>query len=569
MYYSHFGLNQPPFKITPNTEFFFSGSNRGPVLEALIYAISQGEGIVKVTGEVGSGKTMLCHMLQARLPAHIENVYIANPSVSPEEILHAIAFELQLGVPRDASRLEVMHTLQDYLLKRHAERKRVVVFVEESQSMPLPSLEEIRLLSNLETKNDKLLQIVLFGQPELDENLRQTHIRQLRERITHSFRLEPLSLAETREYLMFRMRAAGYHGPELFSDPVARAIARAAQGLTRRVNLIADKALLAAFSENTHTIKRKHVEAAVRDSEFSAAPSPRFEFRPLWGLALLATGAAVGVGIYAALEGAATTTNAIAEAQDPAVAVEKKAEPRAETVPLPPTSTPTTPTSTAATARDKKPDAGSQKETASQPPPDADKPAPTVAAAPMPAKPELKPAREPERKPATKTEKPAPKASARPESEPIEERKTVSSPQGPVTVVSAAQKATTVPEIPASSSQPIDSLDILESRIAVTKQWLATEPRETISIQLLGTNDATLLKFHLNELAKLVEINKIFVYRTLAKKKPFLTVLYGSFNSYRAAQEALDKLPESLKVNRPFLRTVAGVRVEIARRDAS
>ncbi len=568
MYYSHFGLNQPPFKITPNTEFFFSGSNRGPVLEALIYAISQGEGIVKVTGEVGSGKTMLCHMLQARLPAHIENVYIANPSVSPEEILHAIAFELQLGVSRDASRLEVMHALQDYLLKRHAERKRVVVFVEESQSMPLPSLEEIRLLSNLETKNDKLLQIVLFGQPELDENLRQTHIRQLRERITHSFRLEPLSLAETREYLMFRMRAAGYHGPELFSDPVARAIARAAQGLTRRVNLIADKALLAAFSENTHTIKRKHVEAAVRDSEFSAAPSPRFEFRPLWGLALLATGAAVGVGIYAALQGAATTINAIAEAQDPAAAVEKRAEPRAETAPLPPTSTPTTPTSTAASVGDQKPEAGSQKETASQTPPDADKPAPSVAMAPVPAEPELKPAQGPKRKSAVKAE-PAPKASARPESEPAEERKAVSSPQAPVTVVSAPQKATAVPEIPAQPSQPIDSLDILETRIAVTKEWLANEARETISIQLLGTTDATLLKFHLNELAKLIEMNKIFVYRTLAKKKPFLTVLYGSFNSYRAAQEALDKLPESLKVNRPFLRTVAGVRGEIARLEAS
>ncbi len=283
MYYSHFGLNQPPFKITPNTEFFFSGGNRGPVLEALIYAISQGEGIVKVTGEVGSGKTMLCHMLQTRLPAHVETVYIANPSVSPEEILHAIAFELQLGVARDASRLEVMQALHEYLLGRHAEGKRVVVFVEESQSMPLPSLEEIRLLSNLETKNDKLLQIVLFGQPELDQNLRQNNIRQLRERITHSFRLEPLSVDETREYLMFRMRAAGYRGPGLFSEPVVKAVARAAQGLSRRVNLIADKTLLAAFSENTHTIRRKHVDAAVADSEFSAAPSAGAGMRPFWG----------------------------------------------------------------------------------------------------------------------------------------------------------------------------------------------------------------------------------------------------------------------------------------------
>jgi len=120
MYYEHFGLTQAPFKITPNTDFFFTGGNRGPVLEALIYAITRGEGIVKVTGEVGSGKTMLCNMLQSRLPENVESVYLANPSVAPEDVLHAIAFELQLGVDRQADRLEVMHVLQDYLVSRHA-----------------------------------------------------------------------------------------------------------------------------------------------------------------------------------------------------------------------------------------------------------------------------------------------------------------------------------------------------------------------------------------------------------------------------------------------------------------
>src|SRR5687767_13863686 len=313
MYYSHFGLNQAPFKITPNTEFFFSGGNRGPILEALIYAITHGEGVIKVTGEVGSGKTMLCHMLPKRLPPHVETVYIANPSVSPEEILHTIAFELQLAVDRGASRLEVMQALHDFLLKRHAEGKRVVVFVEESQSMPLQTLEEIRLLSNLETKNDKVLQIVLFGQPELDDNLRQPHIRPLRERITHSFRLEPLAPVEIREYLMFRMRAAGYRGPDLFSNSVVRRIARDSLGLTRRVNLIADKALLAAFSENTHTIRGKHVEAAVRDSEFSQSLPNRAEPGRAWGrAALVAAGAALGVAIYALLQQAATQPGATA-----------------------------------------------------------------------------------------------------------------------------------------------------------------------------------------------------------------------------------------------------------------
>ena len=270
MYYTYFGLKQPPFRITPDTDFFYEGGNRGAVLEALIYAITQGEGIVKVTGEVGSGKTMLCRVLQSRLPKSVETVYLANPSVSPEEILHAIAFELQLPLPRDAGRLEVMHTLNEYLLARHTEGRQVVVFVEESQSMPIPTLEEIRLLSNLETRQHKLLQIVLFGQPELDENLRKPEIRQLRERITHSFGLTPLTAEEVRDYLTFRLRAAGYHGPDLFPSRLTGYMARATGGLNRRINIVADKALLAAFADNTHNVTLKHVKAAVQDSEFSS-----------------------------------------------------------------------------------------------------------------------------------------------------------------------------------------------------------------------------------------------------------------------------------------------------------
>ena len=317
MYYEHFGLNQAPFKITPNTDFFFSGGNRGPILEALIYAVTHGEGIIKVSGEVGSGKTMLCNMLMQRLPQNVETVYLANPSVSPAEILHAIAFELHLTIERQATRLEVMQAVQATLLKRHADGKRVVIFVEESQGMPLATLEEMRLLSNLETKNDKLLQIVLFGQPELDENLRQPNIRQLRERITHSFGLTPLNIDEVHEYLMFRLRAAGYHGPDLFADNVVKQIARASGGLTRRINLIADKALLAAFSENTHTIKTRHVEAALKDSEFSdAAPAAGKASRGAWIALATVAGIAIGAAGYAWLDQRNTTQPAPALAPD-------------------------------------------------------------------------------------------------------------------------------------------------------------------------------------------------------------------------------------------------------------
>ncbi|HYN54931.1 MAG TPA: AAA family ATPase [Methylotenera sp.] len=273
MYYPHFGLKEPPFKITPNTDFFFSGGNRGAILDALVYAITNGEGIIKVVGEVGSGKTMLCRMLQTILPEKIESIYLANPSVAPEDVLHAIAFELQLKLPKNADRLKVMQELQAHLLNRHAEGRQVVIFVEEAQGMPLATLEEIRLLSNLETKQDKLLQIVLFGQPELDVNLNQTHIRQLRERITHSFHLGPLQTKDVGEYLIFRLRAAGYFGPHLFTDAAIKKLSSAAEGLVRRVNVLADKCLLAAFADNVHQVTPKHVKAAIQDSEFGARPT--------------------------------------------------------------------------------------------------------------------------------------------------------------------------------------------------------------------------------------------------------------------------------------------------------
>jgi len=273
MYYPHFGLKEPPFKITPNTEFFFKGGNRGAILDALVYAIQSGEGIIKVVGEVGSGKTMICRMLQKILPPEIESIYLAIPSVEPEHVLHAIAFELQLKLPRNADRLKVIQLLQNYLLKRHANGEQTVIFVEEAQAMPIATLEEIRLLSNLETNQDKLLQIVLFGQPELDINLNELNIRQLRDRITHSFTLGPLEANDIGEYLIFRLRAAGYFGPPLFTEKSIKKIAFASDGLIRRVNILADKSLLSAFSANEYQVTPKHVNAAIKDSEFGQKPA--------------------------------------------------------------------------------------------------------------------------------------------------------------------------------------------------------------------------------------------------------------------------------------------------------
>ena len=295
LYLEHFGLTEPPFRITPHIDFFFDGADRGATLEALIYAVLHDEGIVKVSGEVGSGKTMLCRVLMERLPPHVATIYLATASLASDEILHAIADDLELKLSPER-RSVALRELQEHLIGLYAAGRRVVILIDEAHVMPEDTLEQVRLLSNLESNRHKLLQIVLFGQPELDATLAKTSLRQLRDRITHSFRMRPLVPAEVGRYLSFRMRAAGYRGPEVFTPHAVRRIARASGGLTRRINIIADKSLLSAYTENTHAITHKHVRAAVADSEFAA---PRRSSRPLAYIAAAAVaGIAAGAGMH-------------------------------------------------------------------------------------------------------------------------------------------------------------------------------------------------------------------------------------------------------------------------------
>jgi len=276
MYLEHFGLREAPFRITPHTEFFFSGANRGTTLEALLYAITAGDGMVKVTGEVGSGKTMLCRVLMERLPANVETIYLAVPSLTRDEMLAAIASDLGIEAS-GANTTKLVRALQEKLIELHAAGRSVVALIDEAHAMPLATLEEMRLLSNLETEKEKLLQIVLFGQPELDAHLALPNMRQLKERITHSFTLMPLPSSEVGDYVGFRLRAAGYHGPDLFGPDALKIIAEASEGLTRRINIYADKTLLAAFAAGTHTVSADHARAAVADTQIVLArrDSPR------------------------------------------------------------------------------------------------------------------------------------------------------------------------------------------------------------------------------------------------------------------------------------------------------
>ena len=329
MYLEHFGLDEPPFRITPHTDFFFDGADRGATLEALVYSILHDEGIVKVSGEVGSGKTMLCRVLMERLPENVDTIYLSTPSLGRDEILYAIADELRFRFSQ--GRVSVaLRELQEHLIGLYAAGRRVVILIDEAHAMPEETLEQVRLLSNLESSRHKLLQIVLFGQPELDEALSRPSLRQLKDRITQSFRMRPLTDDEVARYLAFRMRAAGYRGPDVFTRQAVSLIARASGGLTRRINILADKSLLSAFTLDTHAVTQRHARAAIADSDF--APLKRPWRRPAaYAAAILMAGIALGVTAHWLISSSPPTAAPSRQAPVPAAPpVPAKPAPRPE-----------------------------------------------------------------------------------------------------------------------------------------------------------------------------------------------------------------------------------------------
>lgn len=286
MYLAHFGLTEAPFRITPHPDFFYAGAQRGEILAALRYALSYEDGIIKVTGEVGTGKTMLLRMLIEQLPADVLPVWLANPGLTPDDLLQSIATQIGAGSGTATAPGALLDAIQHRLIALFADGRRAVALVDEAHAMSSAALDQIRLLSNLETPRQKLLQIVLFGQPELDEILATRRMRPLRERITHHFVLTPLNRREQDAYVAHRLHAAGYRGRMPFTRPALWALARAARGMTRRVNILADKALLAAFSEATHDVGFRHVRLAIRDAGLHL-------FRPTW----LALAAGIGLAL--------------------------------------------------------------------------------------------------------------------------------------------------------------------------------------------------------------------------------------------------------------------------------
>ena len=267
MYLNHFGLTELPFGITPDTSFTYSLQCHQEALNTLLLALDAGEGFVKISGEVGTGKTLLCRRLLQTLGDGWVTAYLPNPNLGAETLFLALAEEL--GV-KDAAGLDQYHLIRrlNLTLLGHARaKKKVVLCIDEAQAMPIETLEALRLLSNLETEKRKLLHIVLFGQPELDEKLHRPEVRQLLQRIAFHYRLRGLKKSEIGHYVGHRLRVAGYRGDGLFSPAALRGLQRASGGTPRLVNILAHKSLLAVFGEGRQLVKARHVKLARQDTE--------------------------------------------------------------------------------------------------------------------------------------------------------------------------------------------------------------------------------------------------------------------------------------------------------------
>ncbi|MBA3058542.1 MAG: AAA family ATPase [Gammaproteobacteria bacterium] len=269
MYLRHFSLREAPFSITPDSAFFYAHDGAQAALNTLLVALRSGEGFLKIVGEVGCGKTVLCRQLLKTLQGECVTAYIPNPDMGPDDLLMALIHELGVELSPPLGRHKVFNALRDCLLKHAEAGHRVVVCIDEAQAIPLRTVESLRLLSNLETEKRKLLQIVLLGQPELDQKLSRPEIRQLLQRITFSEYLGPMMAHRVPGYLAHRLATAALSDAtdtQVFEPEAAQAIARLSGGVPRLVNILAHKCLMLAYGENTHRVNRQHVRLAGVDT---------------------------------------------------------------------------------------------------------------------------------------------------------------------------------------------------------------------------------------------------------------------------------------------------------------
>ncbi len=506
LYLSHFGFNKQPFQITPDLDFFFSGGHRGDVLNALQHVATHDEGIITLVAEVGSGKTLLARLMITRLGPQVCTVYLDNPCFSRDEILAAIARDLGLTHLSD-SRDGRLAALQQELLRRDALGQRVVLVIDEAHTMPIESLEEVRLLSNLETGQHKLINIMLFGQPELDDLLADSRLRQVRDRVIHRFELQALQPGEASAYVDHRLRAAGWQGAGLFSPTAMERLVKASEGRARRINLLADKALLAAYAQGATTVELAHVNSAVNELPVASTrvvSQGRGHPRPLAvqvGAVLLMTALAVLLlWWYLSSVPPPITVPAVAS-------VQRTPQARA--------SVPAAPVSAALVTE--------------------------VVAASAPA--------------ATVASVPGKVLVTVPVSEPMASAPAPSASQSDRPASAASELAAARPILSSSDRKA-------EVLFEHTRARLKKKPLQGYTIQLIAIDAGSNVDAYLKAIQTQLEPTQLYAQNSSYKGKAYVAVYYGDFSSAADGAQVIVKLPMAIKVNRPMVRSWVKIQQE-------
>lgn len=299
MYQEHFGLREMPFSLTPDTQFFFDTVGHREVFNTLVLALRHSEGFIKIVGEVGTGKTLLCRKLLASLGPEFISAYIPNPYLTPEELKGFLAQEIGVTQTPGMPSYQLLHDIYERLVSLAEQKRRVVLVVDEAQAMPRETIEALRLLTNLETEKSKLLQVVLLGQPELDDILKRSDLRQLKQRIVFSETLRTIDRKTLPDYLGYRMQSAGYRGALPFSRSAVSLLYRASGGVPRLINILAHKSLLASYGRGLKQVGHAQMAQAVLDTEESRPMGKLWARRNYWLWPLLlgaAAMAAIGLG---------------------------------------------------------------------------------------------------------------------------------------------------------------------------------------------------------------------------------------------------------------------------------
>lgn len=294
MYTEFFNLQQKPFALTPNTQLYFNQHSHREALNTMLVALKHSEGFIKIVGEVGTGKTLLCRKLLSLLGKSFIAAYIPNPYLTPDELKCFVAEELGIKFDRRIPSYKLLSIIYRRLMQLAKKGKQVVLVVDEAQAMPRETIESLRLLTNLETEQRKLLQVVLLGQPELDNLLNRPDLRQLKQRIVFSDTLAPLTRKGTINYVCYRLRAVGCN-KELFNRRALKMLATASGGIPRLINVLAHKALLSAYGCGDTQVTSRHVARAISDTEESRWRGKYFLQRWKWLLPTVAS--FVGIAI--------------------------------------------------------------------------------------------------------------------------------------------------------------------------------------------------------------------------------------------------------------------------------